>query len=67
MLKEMILKERIDEDEIFAIIRQSGLGSIDEVDAVVLESVGTLTVIKQLKNIDDKIMERVEKSVAAGL
>ncbi len=63
----MILKERIDEDEIFAIIRQSGLGSIDEVDAVVLESVGTLTVIKQLKNIDDKIMERVEKSVAAGL
>jgi uncharacterized membrane protein YcaP (DUF421 family) len=38
--------ERITEDEILAVIRAAGVGRIEEVAAVVLETDGTLSVIK---------------------
>lgn len=61
MLKEMMLKERIDEDEIYASIRQSGLGSLAEADAVILESDGSLNVIKKLEDIDTQVLKNVQK------
>ncbi len=33
MLKEIMLKERIDEDEIYATVREKGLSSVQEADA----------------------------------
>jgi uncharacterized membrane protein YcaP (DUF421 family) len=48
MLKEIMLKESVNEEEIYAIIREKGFCSIDEIGAVVLETDGSLTVIKKL-------------------
>ncbi|MGO4821068.1 MULTISPECIES: DUF421 domain-containing protein [unclassified Flavobacterium] len=50
LLKKNMLKERIDEDEIWAVIRQNGLSSLSETDAIVLETDGSLSLIKQIKN-----------------
>ena len=46
MLREMMLKERIDEDEIYAILREKGLASVADADAVILETDGTLAVVR---------------------
>jgi uncharacterized membrane protein YcaP (DUF421 family) len=61
MLKDMMLKERIDEDEIFAVLRSEGLGSIEEVGAVVLETDGSLTVVKKLNSGDNDAMKHIKK------
>jgi uncharacterized membrane protein YcaP (DUF421 family) len=50
LLKKNMLKERIDEDEIWAVIRQNGLSSLSETDAIVLETDGSLSLIKQIKD-----------------
>lgn len=62
MLREMMLKERIAEDEIYAIIRQNGLDSVGQVDAVIIESDGSLAVIKQLNNTDTETMKNIIKT-----
>jgi len=49
LLKKNMLKERIDEDEIWAVIRQNGLSSLSETDAIVLETDGSLSLIKHIK------------------
>jgi uncharacterized membrane protein YcaP (DUF421 family) len=43
-------KERITESEILAKVREEGLASLDEVEAVILESAGTLAVILKQNN-----------------
>lgn len=48
LLKKNMLSERIDEDEVWAALRKKGYSSLTEVDAVVLETDGSLTVIKQI-------------------
>lgn len=52
MLREIMLKERIDEDEIKAIIRSKGLSSVQDADAVVLETDGSLTVMTNVENLE---------------
>lgn len=52
MLREIMLKERIDEDEIKAIIRSKGLSSMQDADAVVLETDGSLTVMTNVENLE---------------
>lgn len=59
MIKQVMRKERIDEDEIFAIIRKSGLSAIEDADAIILETDGSLTVIEELRSLDDKAMANV--------
>ena len=50
LLKKNMLKERIDEDEIWAVIRQNDLSSLSETEAIVLETDGSLSLIKQIKD-----------------
>ena len=42
-------KERIAEDEVFSIIREKGFSSVEEVEAVVLETDGSMSVIEKLQ------------------
>jgi len=57
----MMKKERVAEDEIYAILREKGLGSIEEADAIVLETDGSLTVIKQVPTLNNETFKHVEK------
>ena len=61
LLKEIMLKERIAEDEVFATIREKGFSSVTEVDAVVLETDGSLTVIEKLKKPLSETMSSIKK------
>ena len=61
MLREIMLKERIDEEEIKAIIRSKGLSSVEEADAVVLETDGSLTVIKHVENLEVQVIRQTLK------
>lgn len=62
MLLHAMKKERIAEDEIYAIIREKGLGSLQEADAIVLETDGSLTVIKQVPALNNETFKRVKKA-----
>ena len=61
LLKAVMRKERVNEDEIHAIIREKGLGSLDEIGAVVLETDGSLTVIKNIPDFSSKTMAAVRQ------
>lgn len=52
LLKANMLKERIDEDEIWAIIRKKGYSSLEETAAIVLETDGSLSVIDHIKDLE---------------
>jgi uncharacterized membrane protein YcaP (DUF421 family) len=60
-LRDSMKRERIDEDEIYAVIRQNGLSSAAEVDAIVLETDGSLSLIKQLKHPNNSSLKNVAK------
>jgi uncharacterized membrane protein YcaP (DUF421 family) len=55
------MKERIDQDEIYATIRKNGLSSIEDADAVVLETDGSLTVIRSVKSLENETMKKMIK------
>lgn len=60
MLKEFMRKERIDEDEIYAVIRENGLSALSQAEAVVLETDGSLSVIKQSLDPQSAVSKRIE-------
>ncbi len=62
-LHDAMKKARINQDEILSALRSSGVSSFEQVGAVVLETEGTLSVIKEIKNLDYKILENVKKPV----
>jgi len=66
MLREMMLKERIDEDEIYSILREKGLASVAEADAVILETDGTLTVVQNLNSLNTSVMNHISKPTQLG-
>jgi uncharacterized membrane protein YcaP (DUF421 family) len=45
MLAKAMLNERVNEDEIYAVLREKGISSIKDVKAVIMETDGSLTVI----------------------
>lgn len=47
MLSKAMLEERINEVEIYAVLRENGVSSIKDVKAVILETDGSLTVINK--------------------
>lgn len=61
MLTGAMKKERVAEDEIYASIRQKGLGSLNEVDAIVLETDGSLTVIASVPDFTNEVFNHVKK------
>ena len=53
MIKKTMRAERITEDEVHAIIREKGFSTTENIDAVVLETDGSLTVIKSVEDFSD--------------
>lgn len=58
--KEM-KRQRISIDEVWLAARKEGIGDLSEIDAVVLETTGELTVIAELKNINSGTLTDVKK------
>lgn len=59
LLQENMLKERITREEVMAAVRTKGIGSLAQVGAVVLETEGTLSIIKEVRDIQDPVFENV--------
>ncbi|AKH39501.1 membrane protein [Nitrosomonas communis] len=61
LLQDAMRKERVNADEIYAILREKGISSIQDVDAVILETDGSLNVIKCIeKNLKSDVMQPVK-------
>lgn len=60
MLTQVMKKERITPGEIYAILREKGLSSLEEAGAVILETDGSLTVVKEA-DMQNKIFSNLEK------
>lgn len=61
MLERAMKKERISRDEIFAIVREKGFSDLKGIDAVVLETDGSLTLINEVQDMDNPTMSQVKK------
>ncbi|MGD1856858.1 MAG: DUF421 domain-containing protein [Leptolyngbyaceae cyanobacterium] len=48
--RSVLKKERVSEGEVLAAIRNQGIGNVSQVDAVVLETDGSFSVIKKLED-----------------
>ena len=58
-LKEAMLKERITEDEVYAVLRKKGYQSLEVADAVVLETDGSLSVIGKVDSLSAGALENI--------
>ena len=55
--------ERITENELISIARKNGIGSLDEVDAMILETNGKVNVIQKLKDATPSLLSDVKSNV----
>jgi len=60
LLRDAMRRERVVEAEVLAAIRQEGYATLDEVDAVILETDGSFSVIKDMKNEDESALPAVK-------
>ncbi|MEC4723173.1 DUF421 domain-containing protein [Noviherbaspirillum sp. CPCC 100848] len=59
LLDDALKKVRVTKDEIHAAIRQNGMGSVDQVGAIIMETDGSLSVISQRNAGDLSVLEGV--------
>lgn len=59
-IKEALEDCRISKEEVIQMIRAEGIGTLDDVDAVVLESNGRFSVIKRIKKEGKSAMKNVQ-------
>ena len=59
MVKKVMQAERITQDEVLAILRKKGFSTTKNIDAVVLETDGSLTVIESVKDFSGGTLESV--------
>jgi uncharacterized membrane protein YcaP (DUF421 family) len=55
-------KERVTLEEINLAAREKGISELKDIDAIVLETTGELTVIKEMTGINPETIDDVEKS-----
>ncbi|SDX06273.1 DUF421 domain-containing protein [Nitrosomonas communis] len=60
LLQDAMRKERVNADEIYAMLREKGISSIQDVDAVILETDGSLTIINCIENLKSDVMQSVK-------
>jgi uncharacterized membrane protein YcaP (DUF421 family) len=60
MLWQAMKKERVNEDEIHAALREKGMSSLQEADAVILETDGSLSIVKNIHSLQTPTMAMVE-------
>lgn len=61
ILHDAMMNERIAEDEVFATLRENGYADLQQVDAVVLETDGSLTVIAHVEDMGNPVMSKIRK------
>ncbi len=59
MISKAMLNERVNEDEVYAVLRENGLASIKDAKAVILETDGSLTVIQTSNKADPETLRTV--------
>lgn len=59
--KDVLKRERVAEGEVLAALRASGIGAIEDADAVVLETDGSFSVIQNLKNSSASALKDVKE------
>lgn len=59
MLTKAMRDERVNEDEIYAILRENGVSSIKDAKAVILETDGSLTVISTSNEVNPETLRTV--------
>lgn len=52
-------KERIHTDEIWAILREKGFSALDQIDAIILETDGSLSVIKEVQSRESEAIKEL--------
>jgi uncharacterized membrane protein YcaP (DUF421 family) len=60
-LPDALQSSRITKEEILATLRNQGISDVEEVGAVVLETEGTLSVIKDVDSLESSVLENVKK------
>nr|MBA2746042.1 DUF421 domain-containing protein [Flavisolibacter sp.] len=63
LLKSAMKKERVNKEEIYAIIRKKGMQSVEDAGAIILETDGSLTVVKNVDSLQNPVMSRINLSV----
>jgi len=61
LLDAAMQKERINKDEIYAAIRENGIASLEEVDAVIMETDGSLNVVKSVGDFQSDVMKNIHQ------
>lgn len=62
LLSHNMKKERVTLEEINLAAREKGISELKDIDAIVLETTGELTVIKEMTGINPETIDDVEKS-----
>ena len=60
-LKDAMKKERITEEEVLAALREKGISNLSDVDAVVLETEGNLSVIQKTEALSYSTLKNVKR------
>lgn len=61
ILDEMVKKERITIEEIYVAAREKGISELADIDAIILETTGEITIISEIPTTGAETMRDVEK------
>lgn|SRR5690606_3467733 len=61
LLSDAMMSERVAADEVFAALREKGYADLKQVDAVVLETDGSLTVLPHVEDMENPVMGKMRK------
>jgi uncharacterized membrane protein YcaP (DUF421 family) len=64
LLQQVMKKERVTEEEVYSIIREKGFSTLEQVDAVVLETDGSMTVLSEIKNVQSPVTQSINNASA---
>lgn len=62
-LEKVMRKQRIRQEDILAAVRKERISSLSQVKAVILESDGTLAVVKKSESTDDSALKKLKEQI----
>ncbi|MEX0609290.1 MAG: YetF domain-containing protein [Balneolaceae bacterium] len=60
VFEKILKRERITIEEIHQSAREKGIDSLEDIDAIILETTGDVTIIPKLENLDVQVLSTVE-------
>lgn len=61
LIEKTLKKERVTIDDIYLAAREKGIAKLENIDAIVLETTGDITVIPQLNNMEAETLKTVQQ------